>query len=241
LCKAKRKAWHIKGHNNDDKEDDDANNDSMGLETSLGTVNDKQSLVGKQKCFNCRKIGQRSAKCPHKKKKGRSEKTGAAADPSIKKTKAKCSHCGIPGHKEEDCWKKHPYKAPTRSSMEALGMFLDEELLMCNIAQEEVPNITQDVEATYYCVPIIEDGCWDDLDSQMGLVESIMGQEGPLMADPCTEEQMTLINEKINDIGKNDWLELQDQAKLHDKQMKELVTSHVEDQQRSVQAETNAG
>jgi hypothetical protein len=37
----------------------------------------------------------------------------------------------------------------------------------------------------------------------------------------------------------NDWLELQQKAKLHDNQMKELVTSHV--QQRSVPAETNAG
>jgi hypothetical protein len=61
------------------------------------------------------------------------------------------------------------------------------------------------------------------------------------MADPCTEEQMTLNNKKINDVGKKDWLELQDQAKLHDNQMKELVASHVEDQQRSVQAETVAG
>jgi hypothetical protein len=50
----------------------------------------------------------------------------------------------------------------------------------------------------------------------MGLVESIVGQEGPLMADPCAEEQMMLNNEKINDVGKNDWLELQNQAKLHD-------------------------
>ncbi len=61
------------------------------------------------------------------------------------------------------------------------------------------------------------------------------------MADPCSGEQMTLNNNKINDIGKKDWLELQDQAKLHDNQMKELVSSHVEDQQRPVQAETNTG
>jgi hypothetical protein len=64
-----RKVWRIKGHDNDNKEDDDINNDSMGLETSLGTVKDKQSLVRK-KCFNCEKIGHRSVKCPHKKKKG---------------------------------------------------------------------------------------------------------------------------------------------------------------------------
>jgi hypothetical protein len=123
---------------------------------------------------------------------------------------------------------KHPHKAPSRSSTEALGTFLDEDLLVCKIAQDKMRYVTQDIEAAYYCVTTIEDGQWDD-------------QEGPLMADPCAEEQMTLNNKKINDVGKNDWLELQDQAKLHDKQMKELVTSHVDDQQRSVQAETDAG
>ncbi len=75
----------------------------------------------------------------------------------------------------------------------------------------------------------------------MGLIESIVGQEGPLMADPCLEEQMTLNNKKINDVGKNNRLELQDQAKLHDNRMKELMASHMEDQQRSVQVETNTG
>jgi hypothetical protein len=106
---------------------------------------------------------------------------------------------------------------------------------VCNIAQDKMPYIMQDVKAAYYCVPIIEDGQSDDLDSWMGLVESIVGQEGPLMADLCTEEQMMSNNKKSNSIGKNDWLELQDQAKLYDKQMKELMVSHVEDQQRSDQ------
>jgi hypothetical protein len=81
----------------------------------------------------------------------------------------------------------------------------------------------------------------DDLVSGMGLVESIMSQEGPLIADPSAEEQMTSNNREINDVGKNNWLELQDQAKLHDNKIKEFVTSHMEDQQRSVQAETDAG
>ncbi len=89
--------------------------------------------------------------------------------------------------------------------MEALGTFLDEELLVCNIVQDEMPYVMQDVEAAYYCVSIIEDGQWDDLDIGMGLVESIMGQEGPLMADPCTEEQMPSNSKKMNDVGKNDW------------------------------------
>jgi hypothetical protein len=69
LCKAMRKGWHIKGHDNDNEEDNHIDNDSVGLETSLGTVKDKQSLVWKQKCFNCRNTGHRSAKCPNKKKK----------------------------------------------------------------------------------------------------------------------------------------------------------------------------
>jgi hypothetical protein len=65
-----RKTWHVKGHDNDDLEDDVIDNDSVGLETSLGTVKDKQSLDGKQKCFKCGKTGHRSAKCPNKEKKG---------------------------------------------------------------------------------------------------------------------------------------------------------------------------
>ncbi len=70
LCKALRKVWRIKGHDNDNEEfDDDININSVGLETSLGTVKDKQSLVRKQKCYECRKTGHRSAKCPNKKKK----------------------------------------------------------------------------------------------------------------------------------------------------------------------------
>jgi hypothetical protein len=92
----------------------------------------------------------------------------------------------------------------------------------------------QGIEEAYYCVPTIEDRWWDDLINRMGLVDNIVGQEGPLMADPCSEEQMTSNNKKIDDICMNGWLKLQEKAKLHDNLMKELVTSHVEDQQRSV-------
>jgi hypothetical protein len=52
----------------------------------------------------------------------------------------------------------------------------------------------------------------------MGQVDSIVNQEGPLMADPCSDEQMTSNNEKIDDVGMNNWLELQEKAKLHDSQ-----------------------
>jgi hypothetical protein len=45
-----KQAWSIKGHDDDDEEDNDVDNDSVGLETSLGTDKDKQSLVGKQRC-----------------------------------------------------------------------------------------------------------------------------------------------------------------------------------------------
>ncbi len=108
---------------------------------------------------------------------------------------------------------------------------------MCHIAQDEMPYVTQGVEEAYYSVPTIEDGQWDDLNNWMGLVKSLVGQEGPLMVDPCSEEQMM----SSNYVGMNDWLELQEQAKLHDNRIKELVTSHVEDQQRSIPAETNTG
>ncbi len=62
LCKAMRQVWRIKGHDNDNEEDNDINNNSVGLETLLGTVKDKQSLVGKQRCYEYGKTGHRSAK-----------------------------------------------------------------------------------------------------------------------------------------------------------------------------------
>jgi hypothetical protein len=40
----------------------------------------------------------------------------------------------------------------------------------------------------------------------MGLVDSIVGQEGPLMADLCSEEQMMSNSEKIDDVRMNNWL-----------------------------------
>ncbi len=61
------------------------------------------------------------------------------------------------------------------------------------------------------------------------------------MADPCSEEQMMSSNETSNDVSINNWLKLQEQAKLHDNHIKELVASHVEEQQRSVPVESGAG
>ncbi len=72
---------------------------------------------------------------------------------------------------------------------------------MCHIAQDKMPYITQGIEEAYYCVPTIEDGRLDDLNNRMGLVDSIVNKEGPLMADLFSEEQMTSNNEKIHDLG----------------------------------------
>jgi hypothetical protein len=69
-----KKAWHIVGHNDDNKEDNDNDKDSVGLETSLGVVKHKRSSICKQKCFYCRKKSHRASLCTNKKKKGRSEK-----------------------------------------------------------------------------------------------------------------------------------------------------------------------
>jgi hypothetical protein len=79
-----RQAWHIKGPNNDNEEDNDVDRNSVGLETSLGTVKDKQSLVGKQRCYECGKTGHRSAKYPNKKKKGQTEKACTVTDTSVR-------------------------------------------------------------------------------------------------------------------------------------------------------------
>jgi hypothetical protein len=48
-------------------------------------------------------------------------------------------------------------------------------------------------------------------------------------------------NKKTDDTGPNDWLELQEQANTHDRQIKELAVSHVEDPQWPVQAEASNG
>jgi hypothetical protein len=55
LCKTMKQVWRIKGYHDDNEEDNDVDNDSAGLETSLGTVKDKQSLIGKQRCYECGK------------------------------------------------------------------------------------------------------------------------------------------------------------------------------------------
>jgi hypothetical protein len=122
----------------------------------------------------------------------RSEKASTATDASIKKKRPKCSHCGHPGHTENDCWKKHPHKAPIKSSLEVFGVFLDEELLVCNIAVDDATYIMQDVETAYYCIPIIKDGQWEDLKHRMDLIKSLPNQEGPLKVDPCKEDYATL-------------------------------------------------
>jgi hypothetical protein len=68
-----------------------------------------------------------------------------------------------------------------------------------------------------------------------------MGPADLLMADPYKEFYDASSNKKMDDTGLNDWLELQEQACMHDRQMKDLVVSHVEVLQQFVQAETSNG
>jgi hypothetical protein len=56
-----------------------------------------------------------------------------------------------------NCWKKYPHKPASKSSMEASGTFLEEELLGCNIKVDDIYYITENTKNAYYCVPITED------------------------------------------------------------------------------------
>jgi hypothetical protein len=95
--------------------------------------------------------------CCFKKKKGGLEKASAAGETRVNKTSFKCSHCRKPGHAESNCWKKYPHKAPSNSSTEASGVFLNKELLVCNINVDGTYYIAENIENAYYCVPIAED------------------------------------------------------------------------------------
>jgi hypothetical protein len=108
-------------------------------------------------------------------------------------------------------------------------VLLDEELIVCNNDVDDTYYVAENVENSYYCVSILEDGQLDDLASWMGMVESHMGQEDPLIADPY-KELHDVSNEKTDDADLSNWLELQEQAKIHHRQMKELAASQVEDQ-----------
>ncbi len=115
--------------------------------------------------------------CPDKKKKGGSEKTSTAAETSVKKTRSKCSHCSRTNHSESNCWNKYPHKAPRKSSTDASGAFLKEEVLVCNIKVDDTYYVTANVENAYYCVPITEDRQWEEgFESWMGLVEGLISQ-----------------------------------------------------------------
>ncbi len=109
---------------------------------------------------------------------------------------------------------------------------------MCNIDVNDTYYITEKVENAYYCIPTAEDRQWDDLASRMGIVESHMGHKDPPIADPY-KELFDVSNKKTDKADLSEWLELQAQAKTHNRWMKKLATGHVEDQQQSVQAEAN--
>jgi hypothetical protein len=130
----------------------------MRLETSLGTVKDKQSLDRKQKCFNCGKTECRPAKCPPPQKKDSWKRPALQQMQALRKPNLSAVAAANQVTRKRTAGKKHSHKAPSRSSMEVLGAFLDEELLVCNNAQDKMPYVTQEVEAAYYCVSIIEDG-----------------------------------------------------------------------------------
>jgi hypothetical protein len=88
--------------------------------------------------------------------------------------------------------------------MEASGAFLEEELLVCIIKVDNTFYGRESIENTYYCVPITEDGLWEDLTSQMDLVKCVMGQEDPLMVDPYKEFRDKSNKKKMDDAGLND-------------------------------------
>jgi hypothetical protein len=158
LCKALEKLWQIAGHNDDKEEDNNDENDSKQLEASLGAVKQKHS-TNKKRCFHCNRKGHRSLHCCFKKKKDRSKKAGAVAVTRVHKRKTKCSHCGRLGHVhvKSSCWKKYPHKTPSKSSTETSGVFLNKELLVCNINVNYTYYVTENVENVYYCIPIVQD------------------------------------------------------------------------------------
>ncbi len=156
-------------HNYDNEDNDDNDNDSKWLETSLGAFMQKQSLKYTSTCFICNKRGRKSANCPDKKKKGRSEKASAVTETSAKNPWSNCGCCSIAGHAEHICWKKYKHKAPCKSSTEASRVFLDEELILCNIKVDDTFYLTEDVENACYSIPTNDDGQLEDFESWMGL------------------------------------------------------------------------
>jgi hypothetical protein len=65
----------------------------------------------------------------------------------VNQTKAKCSHWGKTGHIKSSCWKKYLHKVPSKSSIEASGVFLNKELLVCNINVNDTYCITENIES----------------------------------------------------------------------------------------------
>jgi hypothetical protein len=65
----------------------------------------------KGKCRNCGKVcGYKAADC--KKRKGELHGGHGNNDEGSKSLNKKCNFCGLKGHKEAECYKKHPEKAP---------------------------------------------------------------------------------------------------------------------------------
>ena len=87
-------------------------------------------------CGNCKKVcGYKRKTCPHPKANGNGRGGGGGGGASSNKT---CNHCGMRGHLEADCWKKHPEKAPEwfKKKAEAAGSSV--EIMLASIEQDFV-------------------------------------------------------------------------------------------------------
>ena len=92
------------------------------------TSQDRDPKYFPGKCGTCNKTGHKRVDCPNK---GKGSGNG----------NKKCNHCGRQGHLEDQCWKKHPEKAPQwmkdKVSKSAQGASVDKEIQLCSLCNAE--------------------------------------------------------------------------------------------------------